>query len=105
VKHYEPRKGSVPYRVIAYLKTLPPGTKVSTGDLCAIADVKSRHLFTAFMAKAREGGAVTGERGRTTMWSLPTKPAEYFVASDDPRIPKVVPGWKPPQMRAPRQSC
>lgn len=54
---YEPRPGTVPFRAIAHLQTLPRGAEVATASLAMESGAKAGY-FTAIMEHARDAGAV-----------------------------------------------
>ena len=56
-RSYDPKPGSIPYRVIAHLETLQRGAEVSSAQLAQISGADP-NSFTAIMGAARAGGAI-----------------------------------------------
>lgn len=96
---YEPHPGTVPYRVIEFLRGNPG--QHETGAICKALDLVPAS-FTTLLSVAKQRGVVSAQRsGKTTLWSLPSG-QRGAVDQDDLRIPKFVPSWTPPKMVAPR---
>jgi hypothetical protein len=56
-KPYTPQPGTIPARVIDYLKTLPPGTHLSSAALCEELDIEISFLSSS-LQRPRTMGAV-----------------------------------------------
>lgn len=73
---YETQPGTLPHRVVEYLKRQPEGAEFATAVLCDAMDVTGGHVhgFPTVMAPARQAGLVKVRtkpgHGRTFYWSL-----------------------------------
>lgn len=72
---YIPQPGTIPFRVIEHLKTLPKGSEISTPDLCEALDLDLTGPFRAYMEGALRNGALKSTvkpRGSRNVahWSL-----------------------------------
>lgn len=66
-RQYTPKPGSVPDRAITYLRTLPPGTEVSTDQLAVAAGFERKNA-TAFLEPALRGGALARRKSDPANW-------------------------------------
>lgn len=64
---YTPKPGSVPDRAIAFLRSLPPGTELTTDQLSAAAGFERKNA-TAFLDPALRGGALARRKSDPANW-------------------------------------
>lgn len=64
---YTPKPGSVPDRAIAHLRTLPPGTELTTDQLATVAGFERKNA-TAFLDPALRGGALARRKSDPSSW-------------------------------------
>lgn len=71
---YESQPGTIPHRVLAYMRSKPEIKRHRTAEMCEALDIDPA-IFAASMAQARKGGAVTAQEpepgeGRGFWWIL-----------------------------------
>lgn len=107
---YEPPKGSLSYRLVEYLKTLPAGKWIASGPLSEAMGQPSSAVITAMMKPLAHGLVVRDRVEGRYYWKLgngvpPISAAELHGDSvDDDDRPKqtFVPAQKPKAEPAPK---
>lgn len=64
---YTPKPGSVPDRAITFLRSLPPGTELTTDQLASAAGFDRKNA-TAFLEPALRGGALSRRKSDPANW-------------------------------------
>lgn len=95
---YTPQPGSVPARVLEYLRSFADGDEFPTGTLCKALDVSSASLITSLETAKRNDLVRAHKAGKTTMWSL----GDGSRVAAPPAPPDFKAQWTPPKMTPPR---
>lgn len=93
---YQPQPGSIPYRVIQHLETLPEGTELSTAELNEFLGQPADLSLAPFLQNARKGGLLESRvpRGeRASMWKLAGSSLDSNE-DDMPMIQRTVPAQR-----------
>ena len=89
--NYAPQSGSTPGRVVEHLRSLPPGTELTTAVLADALDLDAPCVPSCLDYAVKHGFVIRDKREGRIYWRLgdgvPLAPAE----DDDPIVQRVVP--------------
>lgn len=80
---YQPQPGTIPFRVIAKLRELPPGEELSTAALADALDISTSSITPSMMPAVSHGAVHRERREGLLYWRISDEPPAVPPKEDD----------------------